>query len=229
MNYSFNYLFVIPARGGSKGVPDKNIRNLGGKPLIAWSIEQAMAVTTTSNVLVSTDSEVIAEVSKRHGAKVPFLRPQELAGDTTPTEPVLLHALDWYTQHRGHVDAVILLQPTSPYRKDGTLAAAIAQYERERADSLLSVTENHHFFWRDLKDPKPLYDYQNRPRRQDISDDQRWYRENGSIYITNVNILRRNKNRLGGMISMYVMTEEESWEIDSFSDFSIVSSLMKEM
>ena len=154
------------------------------------------------------------------------MRPPELAGDTTPTEPVLLHALDWYAEHRGHVDAVILLQPTSPYRKEGTLAAAIAQYERERADSLLSVTENHHFFWHNLKDPKPLYDYQNRPRRQDISDDQRWYRENGSVYITDANILRRNNNRLGGIISMYVMTQEESWEIDSLADFSIVSSLM---
>ncbi len=226
MNSNPNYLFIIPARGGSKGVPKKNLKELRGKPLVAWSIEQALSVADPNNVLLSTDSPEIASVAENFGLKVPFLRPSELSQDETSTEPVLLHALDWYCAHRGVVDAVVLLQPTSPFRKINSLRGAMAQFEAKNADSLLSVTENHHFFWRDRKSPEALYDYRRRPRRQDISDDQRWYRENGSIYITKVAVLRKDKNRLGGLISMYLMSEEESWEIDTPEDFGVVSSLM---
>lgn len=221
-----DYLAIIPARGGSKGVPGKNIRPIGGKPLIGWSIEQARAAGAVGRVLVSTDSEEIAAVARRHGAEVPFLRPADLAADTTPTEPVLLHALDWYAARGYEPDAVILLQPTSPVRRAGSLAAAIARFEAEGADSLLSVCENHHFFWTDPASPRALYDFRNRPRRQDIAPSQRWYRENGSIYITRTSILRSERNRLGGRIAMFTMSEEESWEIDSLADFEIVNTFL---
>lgn len=222
------YLAIIPARGGSKGLPGKNIRDMLGKPLIAWSIEHARSAKAISHVIVSTDSEEIATVAKKFGAEVPFMRPANLAEDTTPTEPVLLHALDWYAAKGEEPDALILLQPTSPFRKEKALAAAIAQFEYEKADSLLSVCENHYFFWSDRKEPKALYDYKHRPRRQDIPESERWYRENGSIYITKTSILRQEKNRLGGRISMFVMSEEESWEVDSAVDFSIMAKLMSE-
>lgn len=222
-----SYLAIIPARGGSKGVPGKNLRPIAGRPLIAWSIAQALAVSEIGRVIVSTDSPEIAEVARAYGAQVPFLRPTELAQDTTPTEPVLVHALDWVAGQGHSPDAVILLQPTSPVRKAGSLAAAIARFETSGADSLLSVCENHHFFWTTPDSPRALYDHRNRPRRQDISPADRWYRENGSIYITRTSILRGERNRLGGRIAMYVMSEEESWEIDSLADFEIVSTFLR--
>jgi CMP-N,N'-diacetyllegionaminic acid synthase len=220
-----SYLAVIPARGGSKGLPGKNIREIAGKPLLSWSVEAALGVPGLT-VIVSTDDEDIAAIAKAHGAEVPFLRPAELATDTMATEPVLLHALDYYEAQGQRFNAVILLQPTSPYRKPGAVKEAISVFEDQQADSLLSVCQNHHFFWRNSDHPEALYDYRNRPRRQDIPSDARWYRETGSLYITNADLLRKENNRLGGKIAMFEMTEEESWEIDSLTDFHILSALM---
>jgi CMP-N,N'-diacetyllegionaminic acid synthase len=223
-----SYVAIIPARGGSKGVPNKNIRDVYGKPLIAWSILQALNTKEIQRVIVSTDSEEIAEVAKVYGAEVPFLRPDYLAQDQTATEPVLIDVVEKLYPNT-KPDAIILLQPTSPVRKPGRISEAIELFEKENADSLLSVCENHHFFWKDKKNPTALYDYENRPRRQDILPENRWYRENGSIYVTSAEVLLNKKNRLGGKVSMLIMDEEESWEIDSYTDMKIIETLIKEI
>lgn len=221
------YLAVIPARGGSKGLPGKNVRLLAGKPLIAWSIEQALESGCIDCVHVSTDDPEIAEVARAYGADVPYMRPVELAQDTTPTEPVMTYALDWYEKLGRAFDAVVLLQPTSPLRLPGTLGAALQAFEARGAESLLGVCENHHFFWRNSEDAVALYDYRNRPRRQDIRPEDRLYRENGSIYVTRTAAFRRHSNRLCEPIHMHVMREEEGCEIDSLADFVVVETLLK--
>ncbi len=220
-------LAIIPARGGSKGIKNKNLRLVHQKPLIEWSILQALASPHIDRVIVSTDSEAIAEVSRQAGADVPALRPDHLAQDETPTEPVMLHALEAWGQ-LDDSDAVMLLQPTSPLRLPGSLDKAIRQFREEDADSLLSVCPSHAFFWKNPAQPQALYDYQHRPRRQDIKPSDTMYRETGSVYITKAGILRSTGNRLGGKISMFSMQEEESLEIDSEVDLMIIEKLMEQ-
>ncbi|MEW5681723.1 MAG: acylneuraminate cytidylyltransferase family protein [Pseudomonadota bacterium] len=221
------YIALIPARGGSKGIPDKNIRIVNGLPLICWSIKQAQACPMISRVLVSTDSEKIAEIAVAAGAEVPALRPAELAQDTTSTEAVMLHAQQhWLGDNDDNV--IVLLQPTSPLRFADSLARAISLFEQQQADSLVSVCESHAFFWKHPQNPQAQYDFMHRPRRQDIKPEDKQYRENGSIYLTKNSVLRQDKNRLGGRIAMFCMQEQESWEIDSLTDLTIVAALMQE-
>lgn len=218
------YLCIIPVRAGSKGIPAKNIKPLANKALMAWTIEQACACPALDRVVVSTESADYAAMARQFGAETPFLRPPALAQDETPSEPVLLHALDELERQGYFPDAVVMLQATSPFRKDGTLARAIAQFEAEQADSLFSAVPVTPLQWRNATKPEPLYDFRNRPRRQDIPSDKHVFRENGSIFISRVAILRRTGNRLGGKITLFQMEGAEGLDIDSEDDFALAEA-----
>jgi CMP-N,N'-diacetyllegionaminic acid synthase len=218
-------LCVIPARGGSKGVPRKNLLDVGGKPLIVWTIEQALA-TPGLDVVVSTDDEEIADVARSAGVAVPWLRPAELAQDTTPTEPVVRHAIEQATAERGRPDAVMLLQATSPVRHEGTLARALAEFVGTGVDSMVGVVEQPPFIWQAGDPPTAAYDVAARPRRQDLTDESRRYRETGSLYVTRTEVYEQHDNRLGGRIGLFVMAEDEGIDIDTELDVALAARLL---
>ena len=222
------YLSIIPARGRSTGLPNKNILELAGKPLIAWTIEQSIQTPKVGRTIVSTDSNKIASISVSFGAQVPFIRPGPLASDTATTESALLHCIEWLRENESYEpDAIILLQCTSPFRYRNRITEAIDVFEESGADSVLSVSPFWHFLW-DKTDtgPHALYDFHNRPRRQDIKPAEQKYKENGSIYIMSRSALEKTGNRLSGNIQLFEMSEEESFEIDSKADFNLVEQAM---
>ena len=219
-------LCVIPARGGSKGVPGKNLRNVGGRPLIAWSIRHALDSQTPLRVIVSTDSEEIAEVARELGAEVPFLRPAELATDAAPTEPTILHAIEWVRNEGWEPNLVVLLQATSPIRSADSIDRAIAQLVAEGADSLVGVVPSSPFLWHLGDPPTAEYPILRRPRRQDITDAMIPLRETGSLYVTRTAIYDDLANRIGGKVSLFVMDESEGLDIDTEIDILLADRLL---
>lgn len=217
---------VIPARGGSKGVPRKNIKLLRGVPVIAYSIESARNSPSIERVIVSTDDAKIGEISRSYGAEV-IWRPDEISGDTASSEAALLHALDYLRDTEAYnPDLVVFLQATSPLRQYEDIQNAIDKLVKEKADSLFSACSTHGFIWR--KQGSELssltYDYFKRPRRQDIGED---LIENGSIYIFKPWVLREFNNRLGGVIGVYKMSPLDSFQIDAEEDFILIEKLIE--
>jgi CMP-N,N'-diacetyllegionaminic acid synthase len=217
----------IPARGGSKGVSKKNIKELAGKPLIVWSIEQALASDLIDRVIVSTDCSEIAEISKRHGAEVPFLRPKNISGDTATTESAMLHCCEYLINKDELPEIFILIQATSPIRSSGQFDKAIRYFKHNSYDSLLTVSKSHRFTWKNKLNPVASYNFNGRPRRQDIKPESQEYLETGSFYITNTKMLMKFGNRLVGKIGLFETDEDESYEIDSLVDFIICENILK--
>lgn len=214
---------IIPARGGSKGIPRKNLRVVGGCPLIVHTIRQAIGSTAAARVYVSTDDAEIAQVSLAAGARV-IERPAEISGDTIGSEAVIEHAMP-LMRADGAFDLVVFLQCTAPLRAPGDIDGAVAALEDAGADSLLSVSLSHRFLWRRGADgPEAInYDSTRRPRRQDL---EAQYVENGSIYVFRPWVLERLHNRLGGRIALYEMPGSAAFDIDDETDLAVIDLLM---
>lgn len=221
------YPVVIPARAGSKGIVGKNIIDISGKPLIAWSIEQALGSKSVSNVYVSTDGEDIASVSEEYGARI-IWRPEELASDTASSEAALIHAVG-EIEKQENFDALIFLQATSPIRRRKDIDGAVKQFENGKYDSLFSMAKlDDYCLWKESggKLDSYSYDYRNRGRRQERDP---LFLENGSIYIFKKELFLEQRNRLGGRIGMYEMPFECSYEIDSVKDVSLCEYFLREL
>lgn len=210
---------IIPARGGSKGVPGKNIRNLAGKPLLVWSIEDAKESKYIDEVFVSTDDSEIAKVAASAGATV-IDRPAGFATDKSSSEEALLHALSIWTELDLENDLIVFMQCTSPIRTGAELDEAIEKFILNNADSLLSVCEFHGFLWKNENDYSiPMYhDHRVRPMRQEM---QECFKENGSFYIFKPWVLKKLNNRLGGKMITYLMDNAASIDIDTEFDFRL--------
>lgn len=228
-------LCVIPVRGGSKGIPRKNLKPIAGKPLVAWTIEQALDAKTALapeielDVVVSTDDKELADIARKHGAKVPFMRPAELAEDTTATEPVIEHAIEFMSHEDRRPDAVMLLQATSPVRLPGTLERAVRQFAASDSDSMVGVIPIGPFIWAATEPPTAQYEVMARPRRQELTRETFRYRENGSMYITKTEIYEKFHNRLAGKIELFMLEDIEGVDIDAPIDFSVAEHQLEQI
>lgn len=223
-------LGLIPARGGSKGLPRKNIIPLLGKPLIAWTIEQALASKYLDRVVVSTEDKEIAEISKKYRAEVPFIRPKELAADNAKGIDVVLHTMDWLEENNKCYDLLVLLQPTSPLRTFEDVNNAIELLFLKEAKAIVSVCEvDHHPLWTNtLPEDRCMKDF----IRKEIMNKNRqklpvFYRLNGAIYLAYWNYLKEQKNFFGNETFAYIMPHIRSIDIDSEVDYKLAEVLIK--
>jgi len=219
-------LFVITARGGSKGLPGKNIKDLCGKPLIAYSIDVARAFVDDEHICVSTDSEEIKRVVEISGLNVPFLRPDYLATDTATSNDVLIHAVNFFKEQGRNYKKLVLLQPTSPLRTAEDVAGALALY-KDDIDMVVSVMKSHAPAVLCNEDEDgfiQLVYNKNATGRQQLKE---MYEFNGAVYVINIQALL--KKGIAGFTKRvkYVMSKEHSVDIDDIYDFYQVEIMMK--
>lgn len=231
MKNNWKVLCLVTARGGSKGLPGKNIRPLLGKPLIAWSIDAGLRAASADALVVSTDDEGIALAACAAGARVPFRRPAELAGDTSSSIDVVLHAIDWLAAAGEHYDVVVLLEPTSPLRESADIEAALELMAGQHAGAVVSVcrAESAHpaFMYR-CDDNGRLQPFLERQptglRRQEIEP---LYFLEGTVYASRIDALRARRSFYHEDTVGYEVPRWKSLEIDELDDFLMVEALLK--
>ena len=220
-------LGVIPARGGSKGLPGKNMLPINGRPLLAWSVDAAQAACHIDRVVLSSEDEAIIGAARAYGCDVPFIRPKSLATDTAATFDVVLHALDSLPGY----DVVVVLQPTSPLRTAADIGAACERFAVSGASSCVSVTavsQSPHWMYRldEHQTLVPLLEtFDGISRRQDLPP---IYALNGALYVADVSWLRSNRGFVGKDTIAYVMPAERSIDIDSAADFEAFTRAVTE-
>ncbi|WP_455791217.1 acylneuraminate cytidylyltransferase family protein [Clostridium butyricum] len=224
-------LAIIPARGGSKGIVGKNIKELNGKPLIAYTIEEAKKSEYINRIVVSTDNEEIANISKKYGAEVPFLRPLELAQDDTPTIECVIHMLNVLKENEDYIpDYVCLLQCTSPLRTFNDIDGTIEKLLSTGLDSAASVCEAEvNPYWTNIFNGERLEYFlkygKEITRRQDLPN---VYRLNGAVYVAKCDVLKNEMTFETEYTTGYVMDKNSSIDIDDIIDFKFAELLMKE-
>ncbi len=223
-----NILAIIPARSGSKRVPNKNIRDFHGKPLIAWAIEAANNSKFISKTFVSTNDGAIADVARAHGAQVPFLRPNELAEDTTKIEPVLIHALEEFEKNGEKIDAIVLLMATNPLRTSTHIDEAIALYKNSNVTSVVTVHEtkgNKNPHWIIKQDEQGTRFFNDSSLKNIISRSQDLppcYSRNDIAYVINPkNLYESPSNLYGDNVKLCIMDDIYDSDINSSEDWYI--------
>jgi CMP-N-acetylneuraminic acid synthetase len=225
-------LALITARGGSKRLPGKNIRPLGGKPLIVWSIDVVKDIPEICDILVSTDDPAIAAICSEAGAYVPWLRPASLATDTASSVDVALHALDWYEAERGAVDGLLLLQPTSPFRTKKTVRTGIELFNKNGLQPVLGVSPTHaHPMWTLKTEGEYLVPFMQEhgfgTRSQDLPPA---LVVNGSFYLISPAELRARRSFVGiKTLPLLIASPQEALDIDTEWDFKMAESVSESM
>ncbi len=223
-------LALITARGGSKRIPRKNIRLLGDKPLVVWSIDIAKGINDICDILVSTDDEAIAEISSKAGAFVPWIRPKELSTDTSSSVDVALHALDWYEANKGRVDGLLLLQPTSPFRSKDNILKGIELFRRNQLKPVVGVSLTHnHPMWTMKKKGDYLVPFMSEhgfgKRFQDLP---LAFIVNGSFYLVSPEDLRMNHSFIAiSTIPLIIESPQEALDLDTEWDFRMAEFFLK--
>lgn len=219
-------LGLIPARGGSKGVPNKNVRDLDGAPLVAHSIGAGQNASSIDTVVVSTDDDEIATVAERCGARVPFVRPDHLATDEAPTAPVIKHAVEYLKRQGEEYDTFVLLQATSPLRTEEHIDEAYTQYDRSNVDSLISAYKTYDTRWQQTPEGAKKLNYVDADKRR--QDREPEYVINGAIYVTDVAQFMETENTITGKTGIYEMSEQESVDIDTPFDLWLAEQILSE-
>lgn len=221
---------IIPARGGSTGIPYKNIKEIAKKPLIAYTIEAAKKAKYIDRIIVSTDDEKTAKIAQFYSAEVPFLRPTELAKDDTPGLLVIRHAVSYLEDVEGYeVKIVVILQPTSPLRGVKYIDEAVEKLLKTGADSVVTVCKvKHHPFWTFIAKGDRLYPFSEKgitiSRRQDLPE---IYAVNGAVYAVKRDVLFKQNSVFGKDTRAVVMPYEESVDIDDYFDLFIAEMVLK--
>lgn len=219
---------IIPARGGSKGIPRKNLYSFCGKPLIAYSIEAGLNSKYIDKVVLSTEDAEIAEVAKKYGAEV-IKRPVELAQDQTKTAPVLAHVVEELKKQGYDPDVIVTLQPTSPLRGANVIDEVIEKLENSDCDSVFAGNKVFKYQPRWERDDngqlKALYDYHLRPRRQEVTE--YCYEENGAVYAITKEAFEKRPDMLGDKVEFVEMNEFDSAELDTQFDLFFIEQLMQ--
>lgn len=217
-----NVVAIIPARGGSKGIPKKNILPLAGKPLIAHTIEASISSGVVDRTIVSTDCQEIANTSKEYGAEI-IERPNEFATDTASSESVLFHAIETLEKQGYSPDIIVFLQCTSPLRKAEVITEAVNKVINKGYDSALSAYKSFKYYGKHENEEYIPF-RKERIRRQEMTP---WYCDNGAVYVVKKDILLKERNRYGGKIGLVMMSEEDSIEIDTLLEKEIMEKLFE--